>query len=403
MNEFEILKRIASNLTERKSSAALSNYEVLCNNIKFTNDLFKLAIHTFGEVLSSIIESLKNEDLLDEDYKSTGNLNPFVSIVPRILLNNLAVTEKFLLYTEPDNRSGIIVDNISILHRGFLEYNHLVTASRQYVDSTISDSYQLYLLSPKSFNYHVLVSLNSFNKYATKSLNQALFNTEVESALTEFETLRFTDWKNSVITECNHQTFANKVDFLSSGLGITSDSPSLEKLKNLFRFSSEFTHIGYVSTFFTSSSEDEVVFGDDIGPYLPSTENFSELKYEILETACNAFTTLYLPCVIKSIKKIFIEDEQKKYTAAIDQLIKQINDKLKTRNYQYYFFIKNGSIASDNPIELKCMCGAVKVWEKPHDKSQLFCTKCGSSFKLIEVEGNGGYVITSSGPIKIIG
>ena len=38
----------------------------------------------------------------------------------------------------------------------------------------VSDSYQLYLLDPKSFNYHVLVSLNSFSKYATKSLVHAL-------------------------------------------------------------------------------------------------------------------------------------------------------------------------------------------------------------------------------------
>jgi len=403
MNEFEILKKISSNLTERKSSAALSNYEVLCNNIRFTNDLFKSAVHSFGGILSSIIESLEDEDLFNDDYKSAGNLHPFVSIVPRILSNNLAITEKFLLYTEPDDRTGIEVENVSLLHRGFMEYNHLVTASRQYVDSTISDSYQLYLLSPKSFNYHVLVSLNSFNKYATPSLKQALFNVEVESALTEFGTLRFRDWKNSAITECIHQKFAHKVEFLSSEFGNALDTSSLEKLKNLFRFSSEFTHIGYASTFFTSSEGAEVVFGDNIGPYLPSTENFSELKHEILETVCNAFMKLYLPCVIKSLEKILIEAEQKKYTVAIEQLIKQVDDNLKTRNSQYYFFIKKGLMGSGDPIELKCMCGTTKTWKKPYDKSQLFCANCGSSFNLVEVEGNGGYIITSNGPARIIG
>ena len=51
-------------------------------------------------------------------------------------------------------------------------------------------------------------------------------------------------------------------------------------MKNLFRFSSEFTHIGYTSTLFTSSDSSDIIFGSDIGPYLLSTENFNELKKE---------------------------------------------------------------------------------------------------------------------------
>ena len=38
MNEIDVLKKIASNLTERKNSAALSNYRVLCSNIAFYRD-----------------------------------------------------------------------------------------------------------------------------------------------------------------------------------------------------------------------------------------------------------------------------------------------------------------------------------------------------------------------------
>ncbi|MFH2033044.1 MAG: hypothetical protein ABIJ40_20825 [Bacteroidota bacterium] len=402
MDEFEILKKISSNLTERKSSAALSNYEVLCNNIKFTNDLFKFAAHLFEGIQSSIAQSLKDEGLLNNDYKNGKALNPFVFIVPRMLSNSLAIAEKFLLYTEADDRADIEVENVSLLRRGFWEYNHLVTATRQYIDSLVSDSYQVCRLNPKSFNYHVLVSLNSFHKYATESLNHALFNSEVTEALTEFQTLRFDDWKNSAITECRHKTFANKVDFLFSELGIT-DADYGEKVKNLFGFSSEFAHIGYVSTFFTSSSEGEVIFTDDISPYLPSTENFSELKYEILETACKAFLMIYLPCVIKAVEKIFVEKEKVKYVAEIENLIKIVNDRLNTRNSQYYFFIKNGLIGSDDPIELPCMCGEVRTWEKPHDESQLFCVKCGSHFNLMEVDGSGGYIITSNGPAKVIG
>jgi hypothetical protein len=51
----------------------------------------------------------------------------------------------------------------------------------------ISDAYQLIILEPKELNYHVLVSLNSFNKYVTKSIRQALFKADIENSLTEFE------------------------------------------------------------------------------------------------------------------------------------------------------------------------------------------------------------------------
>ena len=46
MNEIDVLKKISSNLTERKNSAALSNYRVLCSNIAFLNEAFSDAIST---------------------------------------------------------------------------------------------------------------------------------------------------------------------------------------------------------------------------------------------------------------------------------------------------------------------------------------------------------------------
>jgi len=403
MNENEILRKISTNLTERKNSAALSNYEVLCNNIKFVNDLFKFVVHSFHGLQFSFKESLREDSLLNNEYKNTSDLHPFISIVPRIISNGLAVADKFTLYTEPDDRSGITTENIALLRRGFLEYNHLVTATRQYIDSIVSDSYQLCLLEPKSFNYHVLISLNSFDKYATKSLSQALFNEEIRDCLDEFGKLRFRDWKRSAITECSHTTFGKKIDFLFSVLGIASPTSLAEEMKDLFKFSSEFTHIGYVSTFFSSSSGAEVIFGDDIGPYLPSTENFGELKYEILETIFKSFIKVYLPSVVKCIEKLLCEDEAKKYATEILKLINQLNDKLKTRNSQYYFFVKSGLIGSRKTIELKCMCGVGRNWKPLHEKSELFCTGCGSSFNILEVEGDGGYIITSNGPAKIIG
>lgn len=403
MTEHDILQKIASNFSERKSSAALNNNLVLGNNIKYVNELLKFEVHVFSGIQSTAVQTFESQVNLNNDFKEGNQLAPFIKIVPRVVANGLAVLEKFALITEPDDRSGVNVKNVGKLKRGFLEYNNLVTATRQLVDSLVSDAYQLYLLDPKSLNYHVLVSLNSFDKYVTPSLKQALFNQEVTEALAEFAQLSYRDWKNSAITKCDHLTFANKIDFLFSELNITSDDAFKEKLKDLFKFSSEFTHIGYVSTFFTSSMESEVIFGDDIGPYLPSTENFNELKYEILETTVKLFTQIYLQTVKHSLQKLMTPAACKDAVEGITSLTEEITSRLKTRNSEYYFFIKNGLIGSDRIVDLNCMCGTLRLWHPPHDDGDLYCKKCGSHFNLLAVDGDGGYIITSSGPVKIIG
>jgi hypothetical protein len=403
MNEIDVLKKISSNLTERKNSAALSNYRVLCSNIAFLNEAFSNAIGTLRFLHGEIASALKNDLLLNSQYKSGTDLNAFIPIASRLQLNSFSVFEKLATLTTPDERAHIAIENVSELSRGFDDYNNLVTATRQYIDSIVSDSYQLYLLDPKSFNYHVLVSLNSFSKYATKSLVHALFNTEVESALSEFGAIKFKDWTKSHITECNHITFAQKVDFLFSVLGMPSDQGLPDDLKNIFKFSSEFTHIGYISTFFTSTSGAEVIFGDDDGPYLPSTENFSELKYEVLETACKALAATYIPSLIKCLEKLMQNPQADKFTSSLHLAAKALSEAIASRNSKYFFFIKTGLIGSSTSIPLTCMCGHANTWGSPHDTSELYCGSCGSSFQLLEVDGEGGYIITSKGPAKIIG
>lgn len=387
MTEQDIFNSIARNLSERKRTTALSNYEVLGNNIKYVNDLLKHVIIEFAVIQSESTESLKNTANLMEDFKAPKALEPFTKIVPRIMTNGLAILEKFAINTEPDDRSNVTLENLGKLKRGFIEYNNLVTATRQTVDSLISDAYQLYQLEPKSINYHVLVSLNSFDKFVTESIRDALFTQEVTDALTEFRKLKYKEWENSNITKCDHSTFAKKVDFLFQALGLTAEDVLKEDIKDLFKFSSEFTHIGYISTFFTSSLESEVIFGDDIGPYLPSTENFSELKYKILETVILLLAKLYIPVLAFLIKKLFISDISNDYSRRLTDLADRILLQAKTRNNKYYFFIKNGLIGSGETIDLTCRCGTAKHWKSPHDRAELSCAGCGSQFNLLEVEG----------------
>jgi hypothetical protein len=288
MNELDILKNIAENLSERKSTAALNNYEVLCNNIKYVNDLLNWGTNSLMKIHTQVDMAFKNNDFVSSEFKdSSKNCFYFRKIIPRILLNDINIIEKFISYTQPDDRIGITVETVGTLKKDFRDFNNLVTVARQFIDSLVSDAYQLTLLDPKETNFQVLTSLNSFSKYATKSIRQALFNSDIQNSLAEFENLTYNERVRghvSSITKCDKKSFGGKVDFLFNNLGLTTNTDFKEEIKNLFSFSSEFTHIGYVSTFFTSSNATEVIFRDDISPYLPSTENFSELKYEILET-----------------------------------------------------------------------------------------------------------------------
>lgn len=407
MNEIDILKSIADNLSERKSTAALNNYEVLCNNIKYVNDLLDRGVNSLKTIQSQSDRVLKSDTSVTTDFKDdTKPLFYFRTIIPRILLNDISIIEKFITYTQPDDRQGVTVENVVKLKKTFLDFNNLVTSARQFMDSLVSDAYQLTLLDPKETNFQVLTSLNSFNKYVTKSIRQALFNSAVQNSLTEFENLGYNEkvrGQVSAITKCDKKTFGEKVDFLFDNLGLTTDTDFKQEIKNLFSFSSDFTHIGYVSTFFTSSNTSEVIFVDSISPYLPSTENFSELKYEILETATKFYSRIYLPSIVSSFKKTFEPNILKTFESSINQIIIKINSDLKTRNSQYYFFIKQGLIGSQNVIDLTCMCGTTNHWQPPHDLTNIYCKNCGSKFNLLEIEGDPGYIITSNGPVKVIG
>ena len=355
MNEIDILKKLASNLTERKSVAALSNYEVLCNNISFSHDLLEKGLSYLKHVVSELKSTLNKNSSLRCEYQSGNDLNPFTSLVPSLLSNDLEAINKLSLHTAPDNRDDIDVGNVGELHKGFVEYNNLVTATRQLVDSLVTDAYQMQLLDPKEFNYHALLSLNSFEKYATKSIRQGLFNDDVEDALSEFRNLNFRDWRNSSITKCQHTSFANKVDYLFSELNRVTpeDDTFKDEIKNLFKFSSEFTHIGYISTFFTSQSGSQPIFGGDKSPYLPSTENFSELKYQILESCINFIFKVYVPSIKLCADKMVLEDSSKSTIGNLDNLISMLEHGIKTRNNNYYFFVCSSLIGSQNTIDLR--------------------------------------------------
>jgi hypothetical protein len=153
---------------------------------------------------------------------------------------------------------------------------------------------------------------------------------------------------------------------------------------------------------FSSTYGSECVFGDEVGPYLPSTENFSELKYRLLETGVKLFARIYLPSLRHALERL-MGNSSLDINEKLAKLADNINSGLKTRNAEYYFFIRSDIVGSNKKISLPCRCGGIRIWASPHDKSELFCKNCGSSFTLVELEGDPGYICTSQGPVKAIG
>ncbi|EHB2906931.1 hypothetical protein JYF42_001596, partial [Campylobacter lari] len=76
---------------------------------------------------------------------------------------------------------------------------------------------------------------------------------------------------------------------------------------------------------------------------------------------------------------------------------------LNTRNNEYYFFIIKGLIGSNETIELPCKCNNVTHWYPPHKQTNAYCKKCGSRFNFFEIHGNAEYILTTEGPVKVIG
>jgi hypothetical protein len=400
-NEFDTIKIIAENLSERRNLTALSNYQVLNNNIDFVNNLFDRSLICLFEISNEIQTILQNDVSVSPRAKDQScPLYYFRQVLPRLINNDIQISLKFKQCTGPDNRTNVSLENVTVLRKLFADYIELVTAARQFVDSLLSDSYQFICLEPKKLNYQVLSSLSSFEKYVTKSIWHSIVADDLTKVLQQFNSLQFNERANSRISKCQHKTFAQKVDYIFSQLGINDDHFN-DELKNIFSFSSDFTHVGYVSTMFSSTYKSECIFGDAIGPYLPSTENFSELKFELLTTGMRLLSRVYLPSLKRALGNLI--DDLNNADNKLDALTAEINSGLATRNSQYYFFIVSGLIESKKNIELPCRCGELRIWTPPHKRDEIFCKRCGSSFNLIEIAGDPGYLFTSQGPVKAIG
>ena len=113
MNEKDVIKSIATNLSEKRSAAALNNYEVLYNNINYVNKLLDNFINNIIHLEKDIENKIKISDNVNDEFKTNASSKfYFRDIIPRILLNDIEVLKKFSLISKGDDITGIDVKNV---------------------------------------------------------------------------------------------------------------------------------------------------------------------------------------------------------------------------------------------------------------------------------------------------
>lgn len=96
----------------------LNNYEVLSNNIEYVNNIFEDGLKFLKSLQNNIVNLLKNDNNVSANFKHEyDNGFYFRKIIPRILFNDINIIEKFILYTKPDDRTNIKIDDVIELQK----------------------------------------------------------------------------------------------------------------------------------------------------------------------------------------------------------------------------------------------------------------------------------------------
>lgn len=84
----DVIKGISKNLTERKSSAALNNYQVLTNNIEYLNNVFSEVVNEINNITALAEVYSLNSKLKSVFYDRTKYEYFYKDIIPTMISNN---------------------------------------------------------------------------------------------------------------------------------------------------------------------------------------------------------------------------------------------------------------------------------------------------------------------------
>jgi len=398
----EVLGIIAANLTTLKSTAALSHYPSLRVQTRNLNSGVAASVDATFEMLRALRTALNDDQSVSPEF-----LNPNTPLVhyrilgPRIINNLLLITGKLLRDTRPE--PALDVHESERLSGKFEDFCDLATSVRQFTDTVVETSYQLYALDPKYLNFKVLDSLASFVMVAPQSLQLPIYSAELEKIVQEFVAMPSRQRRNSDFSHSSNEQFPQRVKALVDGLKPSFHDHVEGNLNTVFKFCSDFAHIGYVSTLVTGSEAGQVVLGGPGDAFYPRTENFAELKWQLLREALVFYADIFLRALLAFMRRALREQSR----AAIEPDIQtQIDQLLKVYRLTHRTLVEpivEGLIGSATTVRFKCNCGAAVEWAPPHHEWDNYCRQCGARFVMHEVPPQIGYVVSAAGPGDVTG
>lgn len=398
----EVLGVIAANLTMLKSTAALSHYPSLRVQTRNLNSGISASVDATFEILASLRAALTDDQNVSPEFSNPNTpLVHYRALAPRIINNLLLITRKLLRDTPPE--PALDVHELQKLRGRFEDFCDLATSVRQFTDTVIETSYQLYALDPKYLNFKVLDSLASFVMVAPQSLQMPIYSAELEKIVQEFVAMPSRDRRNSDFTRSSNEQFPQRVKVLVDGLKPSFHHHLEGNLNTIFKFCSDFAHIGYVSTLVTGSEAGQVVLGGPGDAFYPRTENFAELKWQLLREALVFYADIFLRALLAFTRRALKEQSRRPIESEVQT---QIDHLLKVYRLTHRTLVEpivEGLIGSGSTIRFRCSCGAGIEWAPPHHDWDNYCRECGARFVMHEVPPEIGYVVSAVAPGDVTG
>ena len=395
-----VLSVITRNLTKVKSRAAVGHYDSRRIWVARLNESLNQSVEALSHLEKRVAKLLMSKRNLSSAALTSKSLMEFRKIVPAILRNQVSVVSRLAYGTRAE--PIYTLKGKTNPSKTFDDFSELATITRQYVDSTIQDAYQLVMLDSKEFNFHVLNSLHSFVHLAPRGLQIPFTSKELVDIVEWFDQLSWKQRKKSSATSCQKERFGEKVDFLVTTLKPQFDLGVDTAAKATFRFCSEFTHVGYVSTLVTSADLGEFYMASADGVFFASTENYVELNYRLLKGAYLIFADIYLRAVGYATSIMLSDKAYAKVAGLIEKDIARSRKVIKSTGFQLTQFIAREYVRRPKTLRAKCICGEYREWNATDDWFN-FCRNCGTKYGVIEWPQDIGYVITPQGPCDVVG
>lgn len=289
----EALITIADALGDGGVSRNTSDYETLNNMARKYNEILARLRDDIEKALDGVERS---EEPAADDVWAAARV-----LIVRLLRSDLAAMSRLLKSTAADDRAAATSENVRDLERGLDSYLDLLMVTRQTIDVLVSNAYLYSDLKAGELNYAILSSLSSFEQFAPESLRSRISkDPALRDLLTAFETVDYRKRKDWPATKASAPSFAKRIEALNARLDERRDNLEGRRAVQLYRFASEYTHMGLMAVVASRPSV-PVIFGDGVGPYLPSTENFAEIRLEVLDTTLRLILRYYVRSVYQAL------------------------------------------------------------------------------------------------------